>query len=335
MDIMKIILLALVKVLILACLGLFIIGVIFKVTFGNQDFIKQSLNNSGLYSTVEKGIKQQIATQVASVSNTTTLNTIISQAIDKSVTSDLIQQNIESTISNAYAWLSGENTNLVISYNVDDAQATFLQEVTDGLRERAKTLPKCSRKIRPTTNDIFTINCIPPGTNIEGEILEAQQQFNQQIATQPQKVDLTKITNNSSSPINRLPNVYKILTLLPLISILLIVLLLIFELLLSRPRYRALRTVGIASILCGVLCLICRFITPIILYERIKHISLNTDVADFSLPVQKIFQDIVSQISSTLLTIGVSLIALGCLCLGFYIFIRKTNTRNELPKNIP
>ncbi len=335
MGIIKKILLALVKVLILACLGLFIIGVIFKVTFGNQYFIKQSLNNSGLYSTVEKGIKQQMATQVASVSSTATLNPIISQAIDKSVTSNLIQQNIESTISNAYAWLNGENTDLVISYNVDDAQATFLQEVTDGLRKRAKTLPECSRKLRPTTNDIFTINCIPPGTNIEGEISKTQKQFNQQIATQPQKVDLTKITNNSSSPINRLPNVYKILTLLPLISILLIALLLIFELLLTRPRYRALRTIGIASILYGVLCLMGKFITPNILYSRMKYVSFKTELADFSLPVQKIFQDIVNKMSSTLLTIGVLLIILGCLCLGFYVFIRKTNTRNELTKNIP
>lgn len=335
MTIIKKILLALVKVLMLACLGLFIIGVIFKVTFGNQEFVKRSLNDSGLYPTIERGIKNQIATQATSISNTPTPNPIISRAIDKSVTSELVKQNVEGTISNAYSWLNGESATLVISYNIENAQTTFLQEVADGLRERAKTLPECSRKIQPTTDDIFTINCIPPGTNVEEKISEAQQQFNQQLTTQPQKVDSTKKTNNSSSPIDRLPNVYKILSLLPLISILLIVILLIVELLLVRPKHRVLRTVGIASILYGVICLIGKFIAPNILYSKMKYASLKTDLADFSLPAQKISEDIIIKISSTLLIIGVSLIILGCLCIGVYVLVERMKSKNTLLRNIP
>lgn len=335
MAIIKKILLALVKVLMLACLGLFIVGILFRITFGNQEFVKQLLNDSGLYSTIEQGIKNQIANQATSVSNTTALSPIISRAIDKSVASELIKQNFESTISSVYSWLNGESATLVVSYDVDSAQTTFLQEVTNGLRERAKTLPECSRRIQPTTNDIFTINCIPPGTNVEEKISEAQQQFNQQLTTQPQKVDSTKITKDSSSPINRLPNVYKILTLLPAISILLIVILLIVELVLTRPKYRVLRTVGIASILYGVICLIGRFITPNILYGKMKYISLKTELADFSLPAQKISGDIIIKISSTLLIIGVSLIILGCLCMGAFMIVGRIKSKNTPLRNIP
>lgn len=336
MALVKNILLALIRTLILACLGLLIISLLFRVAFGNQEFIKKSLNDSGLYSVLKQGIKQQITTQInTSLSGEgNDANPIIANAINRSVSTNTIRQSAETNISQLFRWLEGEASGFSVTLDTKKIQSDISQSITEGLRERAKTLPPCSKNIRPVTNDIFTINCIPAGVNVDEEITKTQQSFNQQQLISPESNNQNSSTNSVPQSSN-LPQYYKIFMMMPVVCITTLLVLLVVGAILSNPRYKILKMVASISLLYAVASLLFVLLMPGIVASRLSTVSLKTEVGDFSPALRNIAQSIFVQINQTITMLGFILLLIGGASLGFYVFFSKKDKSLRSQNNPP
>lgn len=324
MNILKNILLILIKSCVFICLGLLIFSSVFMLTIGNPSFTKKTLASSGIYSNISDGVKQQIRTQITSPSTGSGAgnNTIMNEAINQTIKPETIQQSIEENITHIYDWLNGTTANLEVGFDTNKLQSNLIQAIISGVRTRTSSLPTCTKTLRPTTNDIFTINCIPPGTNIDAESVKLEQQIKQQTSTQAKDINLNK--NISDNPqISNIPPIFKFIKLLPLILPISILFLVAITIFIVRPRYKAWQYFASLFLTYAIICIFIRIFLYHILLNKITHSYTKTDLADLSLPAQKIAELITRQMNSIIMVFGLVFLVIGVFSLIVYILISK------------
>lgn len=147
----------------------------FNRTLGSQDYTKQTIKEAGFYAAVGETIK----TQAGAGQGT---DPLVVSALQSAVSGDNLQNTLEPLIDGTYDWLSGVTQQPKFSLAIEPLKANFQKSLTAALQSRATSLPACSRAVRLTGEDIFTYNCIPPGTDVTAVINDA----------------VTKISNNAS-----------------------------------------------------------------------------------------------------------------------------------------
>lgn len=61
MEVARKITLALCEVILLLCIGIFIFSLFFRMTVGNQGFVKSTLSESGIYTVATDSLKKQLS----------------------------------------------------------------------------------------------------------------------------------------------------------------------------------------------------------------------------------------------------------------------------------
>lgn len=337
MKVVRKLTLAVCEAVLFICVGVFIIALLFNVTVGNQVFIKLTLSESGIYHVATNNAREQL---INNADFNTTNNQIILNATSQAIKTETVQNFIESGVTQTYSWLEGKTETPQFSIDTDKVKNDFANAVASGLTERTKTLPTCSARIKPTTNDIFTVNCIPPGTNISSEIEKIRQQIlatnDQQLVSQA-PIDSRHITitrDGQSLPyyqnLKQLPIYFQLLkqAMLSVVGIFLLTVLLVI--LLKRPSIKTLLTLSILFMVYGTLCIISSYFVTYFfdkLFESsIKPIS-TTDLKD---SMSYILNTIINSVHNTLLKTGVVFIIICVVCLVIYLLTnRKQYQKNQ------
>lgn len=306
-------------------------------TVGKPERTKTILSESGLYGIVATNIRKQFIegeTQVAGASSA-----LAQDSISKTLTDARIQGYIESGIDNTYSWLNGETANPEIKIDVTSIKADFANNMTQNIEARLATLPACSRNTVPTTSDITAIECIPRGYNTTAEIERIRQQILAADTSDltgnneaEQTISLTgdQASNNEAPVEHSLESVKSVYTWakrIPQISGVLFVVSALAITLLSRPRYKALRTLGLAAIPYGILYLLVGILAPPILANIFKSMTAQSQSDSFAQPLQHIGQSLAGTVGSYFVWFGIALTISGIACFVIYKVIQKRDPR--------
>lgn len=331
MDIARKFALGVCETIMFLCIGLFIFGLIFRITIGNSVFIEKTISGSGIYTVVTNNLKNQIQ---GSNSFSSSENPIITSAINKAFSVNRIQDFAESGISQTYAWLEGETQTPKFSLDTNQIKIDMADAIANGLSERAATLPACSSRIRPTTNDIFTINCIPPGTDINVEIFKIKQQIltadtNQLGQNTPISAESITFSSNQQpyyKNLAQLPKYYQLLKNLVFILTMMFLIMAVVVIILKKPRYKALKTLALPFMIYGILYIIAGFIVPSQLNKLIDANIKSINPPEFIAPLKFIATSMIKQGSGALTKTGIIFFVIGLACLIIYILIKRKTT---------
>lgn len=143
-----------------------VFSVTFSRTLGDQDYTKQTIAQTGFYAAVGETITTQAVGEAGG-------EPLITAALQSAVSGDKIQTTLEPLIESTYAWLGGNVQQPEFKLQIEPIKANFEQSLTTALQARAASLPPCSQANPPTTSDVYSINCIPPDTDVNAAIADA------------------------------------------------------------------------------------------------------------------------------------------------------------------
>lgn len=143
-----------------------VFSVTFSRTLGDQNYTKQTIAQAGFYTAVGETITTQAIGEAGG-------EPLITEALQSAVSGDKIQTTLEPLIDSTYVWLGGDVERPEFKLQIEPIKANFEQSLTATLQARAASLPPCSQANPPTGGDIYSINCIPPDTDVNAAIADA------------------------------------------------------------------------------------------------------------------------------------------------------------------
>lgn len=326
--------LALCKTILVFSLFTFVLGVLTIKVLGNQDQTKKWLSESGIYSAATASLRKNFVQSADTTGQAS--NPIIQTAVDKSITEQIIQEFTEDGLSQTYAWLEGKTEEPQLAFDTKQIQQDFADNVTTGLTERSASLPICPGRTMPNTQDIFTINCLPRDYDVTPEIDKIRQQILAADSQELQKtvsLDANGAAVESPSqkqpllePLKPIKNYYYLIRILPAISAIIFVILAGVIIAISKPRYRALRTLATVTIPYGIMYIIGGLLLPRATQNSINALIDQLKVNEFGDPLKHILKNILQLAGDYLIIIGVGLIILGGTLLLSYLTIKKKSS---------
>ena len=134
---------------------------------GTPVTIKKTLDSSGLYAQLPDMILDQSG-NVTSNGSVPLDDATIRSVIKTTFSASQLKSYSENLIDGTYTWLEGKSTEPTFSIDLSAARTSIAQGVADRAAERLKGLPPCTR-IPTGSLDPFTIDCLPPGIDINRE----------------------------------------------------------------------------------------------------------------------------------------------------------------------
>lgn len=242
-----------------AVLGFLLLGLAavwsLNSAFGAPDTLKQTLQDSGAYRTfVDSTLDQN-----QDASSLPLDNPEVRAAAHQAFSPELLQTSAATAIDNVYAWLAGETAQPTFRVDFDPAKRQFAAGIGDYARQRLASLPVCTSP--PSSLDPLTIDCRPPGINVEPEI----QRLTDQLATTDEYLadpvitaqNLTVSSEQDSGEVpffarySEAPAVFQLLRLAPFVLLGLIGLATVAVIFGSRPHRAGLKRIGLTLLSSG------------------------------------------------------------------------------------
>lgn len=142
---------------------------------GSPDHIKEIAKDSGLYDHAIQGVIDEAkdANKLDGSQDVPLDDPDVQAAIKTALPPDFIEQNANQTIDGFFGWLEGRSANPEFSIDLQDAKSRVATQIADVAYDRAKTLQTCTAEqqqaLGRTGIDVFTIPCVPAGTDLEAE----------------------------------------------------------------------------------------------------------------------------------------------------------------------
>lgn len=227
--------------------------------------IKQSLNDSGVYDKVVDAVLEQSKKEQKNEKAEIPLdNPAIKQAAHTAFPPEFLEQTTGQVIDGIYGWLQGKTESPQFNIDLSAPKQRLATGIGEAAYTRASTLPVCTleqlRTLDPQNTDIFTLPCVPPGTDLAAE----REKVVQKIADSPEFIedtnvsaeDLTKDKDESPFAANsQLPNLYQWLTRAPWLLGALALLSAATVLLLHEERRRGIWVIGRTMLAVGLVLL--------------------------------------------------------------------------------
>ena len=145
------------------------------------------------------------------------------------------------------------------------------------------------------------------------------------ISISPETTNEQGETTSLSQELKPVKDTYRFLTLLPYITAGLFIVGLLLVIALSEPRYKALRTLAIATLPYGVLYVLSGVFLPRFFTSTSGSLTESITEPALKAPVSNILNSLSSNIGRDFIWAGVILIALGSALLTTYLLIKKKN----------
>ena len=321
------------KTLIALSILTFALGFLFVNTLSTPNKIKFWLNESDLYPAVADSIQEQFLSEDNNLGQIP--DGVIKDSINKTFDGSVAKGFIEGSIDTIYVWLNGKQENLSIALDTKMLQQKFADNVGSGLLERYSNLPTCTSlsSISVQSLDLLELQCVPPGVDIKqvaGSIVEqiknqTDSGFDDGTITFAPQSEGDNKEDNLASQLKPARDTYQILKLLPYISAGMFAIGAAIVVLLSDPRYKALRTLAVASIPYGILYIIGGLLLPNIITSSTHSAVETIEQQLLRVPLQKVIDIMSKDIGQDLINLGAILVASGGTMLLIYLYIKKKN----------
>lgn len=145
-----------------------------NATVIKPSFVKETLVKAEFY----QGLSSYFIEQ-ASKNESTAGNSLVISSLQQTATPDAIQKVIEPTVDNTYKWLDNPDGNFDVSVSLKPIQDSFLKALEQNFGQKLSTLPKCTSKTATVPADTTQITCIPQGTSAQQILDQAKTEFSQ------------------------------------------------------------------------------------------------------------------------------------------------------------
>ena len=286
----------------------------FNNTIGNIDYVKDSLQESGIYKETAEIIVKQSTKDAPS-------EKIVARSIKKAASTNNIQKIAEPVITGFYKWLEGDTKDLKFDLDIKPIKKTFVSTYKINLKKYIADLPTCTTYENLDYNDISKITCLPPD-------IDANQVVNQAIDQAVNNNDVfsdnatsdgrlsSKDTKEAglSSPVDNpptiIPDLYRFIKASWPYAIVLTLLSVIGVIFLSKSKMYGAKKIGITLIVSSVWLII----SGILMKLSVDNFLPATDPNDNQVPTESIInliKTLFADISNIWLWPGVSLFIIG------------------------
>ncbi len=253
--------------------------VCFSHVFINQNSLKQTINESGIYDSFVQSVVQDSAKQNPNVSIPLD-DPQVKKIIQEAFPAASLQRNTEKIIDGTFMWLKGQTKTPEFSVDFSSERQIMANNIAGYAFEQLTQKPTCFAV--PETIDPFTAGCIPPYTDINAE----RQNLSNTIASPDGLLpDVTFTQNdlpkdNSGAVIYQrysyAPSVYQWLQFGAWIVAGLLLVVAIGIVLLSPTKRIGFQRLGIALISSGIALVITPIIFSYVLPQLSSSLSFNT-----------------------------------------------------------
>lgn len=242
-----------------ALLQLEVLGWITATTFvmlvGSAAPVKEALGKANLYDRVVDVVLQQ-STAAGNQGTVPLDDATIKTLVEQVFSGQQIKQYSENFIDGTYTWLEGKSPEPTFKIDLTAARQTIATSVADKAAARLTSLPPCT-KIPTGQLDPFSIDCLPPGLNVEREkqrILSemlASKEFLPQTVITADQLPKDSSGKTFAQAHTEIPTYFKWLSILPWLLAAMTIPTIAVLIWLGNDKRRAIRSVGRTLIAVG------------------------------------------------------------------------------------
>lgn len=160
--------------------GLFILiiagNTVWATTIGRPTIVKGWLNDSGFYNQAQSTL---LADALKSEGGKLPVDDPqIQKALKESLPPEYLKSLTENFVDGLYRWLQGTVPQPDFVLDLTPFRDKFIGLVGEYAKTKLKALPACNRNnLPPPEADIFSLECLPPRTNVDAKVAEWQDQI--------------------------------------------------------------------------------------------------------------------------------------------------------------
>lgn len=186
MKILKKILLFIASSLLVSSLLLTATFWILTATIGNRNTVKNWINDSGTYdnfveqivATTQENLDKQPENSSEADSDEESIDPeTLSNVAKEAFSPEFLKTSFEKVIDGSYDWLEKETDSLQFDVDFSDAKTALADGLVDEAVRRGNELPECQTLAVPQELDIFSAECLPPGTDVRALAEDIRRKF--------------------------------------------------------------------------------------------------------------------------------------------------------------
>ena len=317
-------------------LSILMIVLFINASIGSQKTVTKIARESGVYKILANNAKQEVLKSNPLPNKLQLL--ILQNAADKTFTDDKFRQILEPTIDQTYSWLNGRTPELKLSIDMAPVKEDFTNNLNSELETYINNLPVCSRSESLPT-DFTQVVCLPAGVDRAQAVKLITLLANNLITNKTEdgsplesSVQYIEVSNNlqfkNNETFRQIPKYYQLSKKLPLPLFGIMFFILLIILALTKPRYFVLKKLFWVFGLAGAMYVTFSKLLGIILLNRLESLA-SFQKSEFKEPILYIAKNLAEAGSSIVFYGGLTLLLIGAVCLGLYIYI-NTRAKNKL-----
>lgn len=144
------------------------------VAFGTQANLKDTLRDSGVYTSAVDGIIEQATKEQKTGNEDVPIGDAdVQKVIRDTLSPEFLEQTSSSAIDGIFSWLQGKTDQPEFSIELGAAKQRLANGLGDVALARASKLQPCSleqlQTLNPNETNIFSLPCLPPGVDLQAE----------------------------------------------------------------------------------------------------------------------------------------------------------------------
>lgn len=182
-------------------------AVVFSSIGAKPEKVKTILRDSGVYQKTPGVLYDSVEQENRDRQTDIDLSDpAVKQAALDSFSPAFFETSAEAALDGTYGWLEGKTSQAEFVVDASGPKNKFIGQVVDIEVARVNKLPVCSfaqlRQIDPRSVDIYNLDCLPPGINVDAAAKTAKAELkNNQEFLGDTKLDARDIKNQSGQPL--------------------------------------------------------------------------------------------------------------------------------------
>lgn len=142
----------------------------FSRTVGNTEYVKQTFNEVRVYEALGNFIAEQTSKTSGGE------EVLFQKTLAKTATEDRLKNIAENSIDEAYAVLEGDKPANQFNVDVSEFKKAFFANLETNLTKQLTALPACNYANLPTSADVLSYSCLPPGTDVDSVVAQVKKE---------------------------------------------------------------------------------------------------------------------------------------------------------------
>ncbi len=278
--------------------------------------VKKIVADSGVYNNIIPSLLKQAGTVNSQTGSVVLTSPGVQSAAETTFRPQFLQTTTNNVIDSMYSWLDGKTAIPDFKIDLTSQKQQFAQLVAQAAGAQATSLPACTAPVDLSNYNVFTANCLPPGTTATdvsdgtlNTLLSGQGFLDNPVIT----ADTLKASGSNQSvfqkQLKNLPATYRRIKETPLLLALLTLLLAVAIVFLSSTKRRGLKHVAITLLAAGLFLLLCAWGLSEGISKAVPKINFNN--AAFDSNIRALVTDLAQSIDKNYWWFGGLYSALG------------------------